>query len=177
MRFHTLSIVFWAVPRTVISIVFALSVIPALANDCAVAAKSAMVATAQKPLSTITTKTSAQGKQSVTRTVQTETNKYVQVESGEWYSMDIAIKDLIDNSKSTKVVCKRSGSDMVNGQPTIVYEVQIDTEGIIMESKMWVSAQNLILKSEGNEGTSHYTTIYDSSHVTPPTNAKRMGGN
>jgi len=66
---------------------------------------------------------------------------------------------------------------MVNGQPTIVYEVQVDTEGVSMDSKMWVSSQNLIVKSEGNDGASHYTTIYDSSHVTPPANAKRMGGN
>ena len=49
-------------PRTAISIVFALSAIPALADDCAIAAKNAMLATAQKPLSTSTTKTSAQGK-------------------------------------------------------------------------------------------------------------------
>ena len=177
MKFRTHSIVFGTVPRTAISIAFALSAIPALADDCAVAAKSAMVATAQKPLSTVTTMTSAQGKQSVTRTVQTETNKYVQTESGEWYSMDMAIKDLIDNSKSTKVVCKRSGTDMVNGHPAIVYELQIDTEGTIMENKMWVCSQNFILKSEGNFGTSHYTTVYDSSHVTPPANAKRMAGN
>jgi hypothetical protein len=40
----------------------------ALAEDFAVAAKSAMVATAQNPVSTVTTKTSAQEKQTVTRT-------------------------------------------------------------------------------------------------------------
>ena len=164
-------------PRTAISIVFALSAIPALADDCAIAAKNAMLAAAQKPMSTITTKTSAQGKQSVTRTVQTETNKYIQLESGEWYSMDIGIKDLIDDTKSTKVICKRSGTDMVNGQPAIFYELQLDLDGVTMETKTWVSSQNLILKSEGIEGGSHYTTVYDSSHVTPPANAKRMGGN
>jgi hypothetical protein len=136
-----------------------------------------MLTAAQKPMSTITTKTSAQGKQSVTRTVQTETNKYVQLESGEWYSMDIGIKDLIDDTKSTKVICKRSGTDMVNGQPAIFYELQLDLDGVTMETKTWVSSQNLILKSEGIEGGSHYTTVYDSSHVTPPANAKRMGGN
>jgi hypothetical protein len=160
------------------SIVFAFSAMPALADDCAVAAKNAMLATAQKPVSTITTKTSAQGKQSVTRTVQTATNKYVQTESGEWYAMDIAIKDLIDDTKSTKVICKRSGSDMVNGQPAIFYELQLDMDGITIENKVWVSSQDLILKSAGSDDQGwHYITIYDSTHVTPPANAKRMGGN
>jgi hypothetical protein len=171
MKSHMLSSAIGAICATV---AFSQS---ALADDCAVAAKSAMLATAQKPVSTITTKTSAQGKQSVTRTVQIETNKYVQMESGEWYSMDVAIKDVIDNTKSSKVMCKRSGSDMVNGQPAIFYELRIDTDGTIMESKIWVSSQNLVLKSEGIQGASHYTTVFDSSHVTPPANAKRMGSN
>jgi hypothetical protein len=168
VKFHTPSI---------LAIAFALSAIPALADDCSVAAKNAMLATAQKPVSTMTTMTSAQGKQSVSRTVQTQTNKYVQRENGEWYSMDIGIKDLIDDSKSTKVICKRSGTDMVNGQPATFYELQIDEEGINSEIKMWVSSQNLILKTEGNPGNLHYTTLYDSVHVTPPANAKRMGSN
>jgi hypothetical protein len=149
----------------------------ALAEDCAVAAKSAMLATAQKPVSTMTTKTSAQGKQTVTRTVQTETDKFVQTENGEWYAMGIAIKDLIDDTKSTKVVCRRSGSGMVNGQPAIFYELQLDSDGTALETKMWVSSGGTILKSEGTQGTVHYTTVYDAAHVTPPPNAKRMGGN
>jgi hypothetical protein len=169
MKVHMLSPAIGAICATV-----ALSQ-PALAGDCAAAAKSAMLATAQKPVSTITTKTSAQGKQTVTRTVQTQTDKYVQLESGEWYAMGIAIKDLIDDTKSTKVICKRSGSDMVNGQPSTFYELQLEMEGTTLDSKMWVSSQGFILKSEGNEGTFHYTTVYDLSHVTPPPNAKRMG--
>ena len=150
---------------------------PALPDDCAAAAKSAMLATAQKPVSTITTKTSAQGKQTVTRTVQTQTDKYVQLESGEWYAMGIAIKDLIDDTQSTKITCKRSGSGSILGQPAMFYEIEADAEGTIMESKIWVSSQNLILKSEGVQDNFHYTTVYDSSHVTPPAYAKRMGGN
>jgi hypothetical protein len=153
----------------------------ALADDCAAAAKSAMLATAQNPVSTITTKTSAQGKQSITRTVQTQTNKYVQVESGQvdgqWYAMDIGIKDLIDDTKSVKVTCKRSGGDSVNGQPAMIYELQVDRDETTTQTKIWVSPQNIILKSEGDEGGFHYTTVYDPSHVTPPPNAKRMGSN
>ena len=127
------------------------------------------------PVSTITTKTTAQGKQSVTRTVQTEKNKYVQTESGEWYSMDIGIKDVIDDTKSTKVMCRSGGTDTVNGQPMISYELKTDNEGTMREYKIWVSSQNLILKSEGIQDTSKYTTVFDSTHVTPPANAKRMG--
>jgi hypothetical protein len=161
----------------VISTIFATSAFPALADDCAVAAKSAMLATAQKPLSSLTTKTAAQGKQSATGIVQTETNKHVQVESGQWYVMDITIKDLIDSANASKVICKRSGSETVNGQPAVWYEVQVDTEGVTLNDKIWVSSKNFILKSEGDLNGSHYVTVYDFSHVTPPANAKRMGGN
>jgi hypothetical protein len=83
--------------------------------------------------------------------------------------------DLIDDTKSTKGICKRSASDIVNGQPATFYELQLDTEGTILESRTWVSSKGFISKSEGDEGTIHHTTVYDSSRVTPPPNAKRMG--
>jgi hypothetical protein len=148
---------------------------PALADDCASAAKSAMSNSGRTPVTIAITKTSAQGKQTTTRQVQTVTNKYVQTENGQWYVMNIAIKDLIDDLDGATVTCHRSGNDTVNGETATVYNVQVDAEETMKNNKIWVSPKNLILKSEGTIEDAHYTTLYDYAHVTPPANAKSMG--
>jgi hypothetical protein len=101
--------------RALMSMVCLAVSVPALADDC-VAAKSAMLDTGHRPVSVTSTTTDAQGKQKVTRTVQTVDNKYVQTEDGKWYSMGIAIKDLNDNTKTAKFTCRRTGTDNVNGE-------------------------------------------------------------
>jgi hypothetical protein len=149
---------------------------PAMADDCAAAAKSAMFNSGRTPVTITITKTDAQGKKSTTRQVQTLTNKFVQTENGKWYAMNIAIKDLTDDLSTTKVTCHRSGSDSVNGEVATTYEVQVDLEEVMKDNKIWVSSRNLILKSEGHIEGAHYTTEYDYAHVTPPANAISMGG-
>lgn len=146
----------------------------ALADDCP-AARSAMLDTGHRPVSKTVTQTNSQGKQTVTREVQTETNKYVQTADGKWHSMNIAIKDLNDLS-SAKLTCRRDGSDTVSGEPTVVYAVHIDDEGTVKDMKIWVSSRNLILKAEGKNGASSYTVMYDFSHVVPPAGAIPLGG-
>jgi hypothetical protein len=149
---------------------------PALADDCASAAKGAMLNSGRTPVSVTMTKTDAQGKKTTTRQVQTATNKYVQTENGKWYAMNIAIKDLVDNLDTTKLACRRSGSDTLNGEAVTTYEVQEDVDETLKDNKIWVSSRNLILKSEGNIEGAHYTLLYDYAHVTPPANAVSMGG-
>jgi hypothetical protein len=129
------------------------------------------------PVSTITTKTDSQGKESTTRTIQTLTNKYVQTENGKWHSVNISIKDLIDDLNTTKVTCRRSGGDTVNGEPAATYEIQAGNEDVMIDSKIWVSSKNLIMKSEGSIEGARYSTVYDYAHVTPPADAARIGGN
>jgi hypothetical protein len=152
-------------------------VVPAWANDCAPAAKSAIWNSGNTPVSTTSIKTDSQGKKSTTRTIQTITNKYVQTANGKWYSMNISIKDLIDDRSTTKVTCRRSGSDTVNGEQAATYEVQLSTDDVMDDSKIWVSSKNLIMKSEGSIEGARYTTVYDYAHVVPPADAARMGGN
>jgi hypothetical protein len=149
--------------------------VPALADDCALAAKSAMLNSGHTPVTATTTKTDSQGKKSTTRTIQTLTNKYVQTENGKWYSMDISIKDLTDNT--AKLTCRRSGGDTVNGEPAATYEVQMGNDDAMNDRKIWISSKNLILKSEGSIEGAHYSTVYDYAHVTPPADAARMSGN
>jgi hypothetical protein len=160
--------------RALMLMVCAAVTVPALADDC-VAAKSAMLDTGHRPVSVTSTTTDAQGKQKVTRTVQTVDNKYVQTADGKWYSMGIAIKDLNDNTKTAKFTCRRTGTDNVNGEPAAVYEVHMDDNGTIVEQKIWVSAKNLILKAEGSVNGVRYSSVYDFSHVAPPANATAMG--
>lgn len=150
--------------------------IPALADDCASAAKGAMLNSGRTPVSITMTKTDAQGRKTTTRQVQTVTNKYVQTENGKWYAMNIAIKDLVDNLDTSKLTCRRSGSDTLNGEAVTTYEVQEDVDETLKDNKIWVSSRNLIVKSEGNTDGAHYTLLYDYAHVTPPANAVSMGG-
>lgn len=162
--------------RIFILMATAISTMPALADDCAITARNAMLATYRNPVSTITTKISADGKRSVSRTVQTEAVKYVQLPSGEWYAMDISIKQLMDNAAAEKVTCRRSGSDLVGGLPTIFYELHVESDLVSSDLKIWVSSKHQVVKSEGGaEDGAHFTTLYDNSHVTPPAHAKRMG--
>lgn len=148
----------------------------ATADDCASAAKGAMLNSGRTPVSITMTKTDAQGRKTTTRQVQTVTNKYVQTENGKWYAMNIAIKDLVDNLDTTKLTCRRSSSDTLNGESVTTYEVQEDVDETLKDNKIWVSSRNLILKSEGNTDGVHYTLLYDYAHVTPPANAVSMGG-
>jgi hypothetical protein len=148
-----------------------------LADDCATAAKSALVNSGSTPVSITTTKTDSQGKKSTTRTIQTMTDKYVQTANGKWYSLNLAIKDLIDDTKTTQVTCRRSGADTVNGELVPTYEIQLIDDDAKNDTKIWVSSKNLITKSEGNMEGARYSAAYDYAHVAPPANAVRMGRN
>ena len=149
---------------------------PALADDCASAAKGALLNSGRTPVSITMTKIDAQGRKTTTRQVQTVTNKYVQTENGKWYAMNIAIKDLVDNLDTAKLTCRRGGSDTLNGEAVAIYEVQEAVDEALKDNKIWVSSRNLILKAEGNTDGAHYTLLYDYAHITPPANAVSMGG-
>jgi hypothetical protein len=161
--------------RFFVVLIVSAAAVPALADDC-VAAKSAMLETGHRPVSVTVTTTNAEGKQKVTRTIQTADNKYVQTENGKWYSMGIAIKDLNDNTKTAKFTCSRTGSDSFNGESAAVYQVRMDNDGTIVDQKIWVSSKNLILKADGSVNGVRYSSVYDFVHVTPPANATAMGG-
>jgi outer membrane lipoprotein-sorting protein len=161
-------------PRALIALAFTALTAQALADDCATV-KSAMLNSGHTPHSVILTRTDGQGKNTVTRQVQTVDNKYVQRPDGKWYAMNIAIKDLNDDLSGLQT-CRRSGSDSVGGELTAVYEVRMKQEDEVTDQKLWVSSKNMILKSEGTVDGAHYTTEYDYAHVTPPANAIPMGG-
>jgi hypothetical protein len=160
-------------PRLLIALVFVAVSAPAPADDCAVL-KSALLHSGHTPHTAVITKTDAQGKQTVTRQVQTLDNKYVQLPDGKWYAMNIAIKDLDDDTADVQTCCGM-GSDSVSGEPTVVYAAHL-TLGEVTEQKFWVSSKSLVVKSEGVSGATHYKVEYDFAHATPPANAISMGG-
>lgn len=159
--------------RTLVALGLAVLTAPALADDCTTV-KSAMLNSGHTPHSVQITKTDGQGKKTVTHQVQTVDNKYVQLPTGKWYAMNIAMKDLNDDLSGVQT-CRRSGSDSVGGESTAVYEVHSTIQGSASDSRIWLSSKNLILKSEGIIQGAHYTTEYDFSHATPPANAVSLG--
>jgi outer membrane lipoprotein-sorting protein len=160
-------------PRIVIALAITVLAAPAVADDCTTV-KSAMLHTGHTPHSVLVTKTDGQGKKTFTRQVQTLDNKYVQMPTGKWFAMNIAMKDLNDDLSGVQT-CRRSGSESVGGDSAIVYDVHTNLEGSINDSRVWISSKNLILKSEGLVDGAHYTTAYDFSKVTPPPDAVSLG--
>jgi hypothetical protein len=160
--------------HVLIALAFGVLTAPALADDCTTV-KGAMLNSGHTPHSVLITKIDGQGKKTVTQQVQTVDNKYVQLPNGNWYAMNIAIKDLNDDVSGV-LTCRRNGSENVSGESTAVYDVHMSIEGSISDTRVWVSSKSLILKSAGVIESAHYTTEYDFSHVTPPANAIAMGG-
>lgn len=160
--------------RSVTLLAFLTLSLPAIADDCT----SAMVTTAQSPVSTLTIKTDARGKQTKFGMVQTSTTQYIQTEDGQWHSVGVTVKDKIDATnedlKTAKITCRREGMDLVNGVPATAYAVHADRDGDISDTRLWIS-NHRIGKSEGTSEGADYTTSYDYTHVVPPANAKPMG--
>jgi hypothetical protein len=153
----------------------ALLSLPASADDCA----DAMRATAQRPVSAVTTKIDAQGKKSTLGMVQTMTTQYIQTTDGQWHSVGVTVQDKIDAAaddlKTSKFTCGRTGIGLVNGVPATIYAVHRDSDGDVSDYKVWVGSNFLVLKTEGAEEGAHFVTLYDYTHVNPPANAKPIG--
>jgi hypothetical protein len=161
--------------RLVTVLTFAILSAPALADECS----SAMLASAQKPVSMQATETDAHGKQKQMRMVQTANTVYILDENGQWKSMSATLKEKYDATvgelKTSKTTCQRVGSDSVNGASTTVYAVHVDNEGSISDNKIWVAANQLVLKSDSLIEGTRYVSVYDYAHLTPPANATPVG--
>jgi hypothetical protein len=157
-----------------IALAFAVLTAPALADDCTTV-KSAMLNSGHTPHSLLLTKTDGRGKKTVTRQVQTTDNKYVQTPDGKWYAMNITMTDLNDDLSGV-LTCLRNGSESLGGESSAMYDVHMNLQGSVSDSRVWISSKKLILKSEQVIEGVHYTTEYDFDHATPPANAISMGG-
>jgi hypothetical protein len=157
--------------------VFGLTATPAFADDCALVI-AALTASAKTPSNSTITHTGPGGKPVINHMVQTATAKYVETD-GKWKSMNVSIQETLNGMnemiKTAKMSCHRTGAESVNGQPVTVYAVHVENQGTTSDSKIWVSAKNLQLKSEMTVGDTHFVTTADYDHVQVPTNATPMG--
>jgi hypothetical protein len=151
--------------------------IPACADDCAPVV-AAMTASAKTPSSSTITETDARGNQTVSHAVHTETTHYVE-SNGKWLSMALSSQEVLDRMtemlKTVKMTCQLAGAETVNGQATKVYIVHTGNEGTVSDNKIWVSLQNLQLKSENNVEGTKYSSVVDYSNVQPPAESTPMG--
>ena len=149
--------------------------LPALADECG----TALITTAQAPMTMVETRTDAQGKKATAHSVQTATAKYIQTPDGVWRAIPVTIKEKLEHAdedlKRAKTTCKREGADVVGGAPVTVYVMHMETDDRISDGKIYVTAAHLILKAEMDISGAHYSTSYDYAHVTPPADAKPMG--
>lgn len=147
------------------------------ADDCA-PVSAAMMAAASLPYSETVTTADAGGKPTTSHIVQTATTKYVE-RNGQWTSLPISSADLMDELKeklkTSKMTCKRGGTEAVNGQPATIYVVHDVTDGDVSDGTLWISAQNRELKGDMNVGGRHFITLFDYDHVQAPAGAKPIG--
>jgi len=159
--------------RFLILLVFAGLTTPAMADDCT----TALRASVQKPVTTLTSREDGHGNLIQTRVVQLPEVQYVQTTDGQWHSVATSIKERIDTAtedlKTAKVTCERSGTGTVHRTATVVYLMHEDNGGDITDSKVWIAA-NLIMRSDITLAGAHYTTLFDYAHVSAPANAKAL---
>ena len=159
------------------ALVLVLTAAPAWADDC-MQPTAAMMVGAKTPYSETIVSPGPGGKMVTSHIIQTATTKYVE-RNGSWTSLAVSSADLVDTLnemlKTAKISCKRTGTEQVNGQPTTIYSVHIENEGIVTDSTVWISDQNRQLKSETTAGGKHFSSTFDYDHVQPPAGAKPVG--
>ena len=159
------------------AVVLVVSAAPAWADDCT-QPTAAMMVSAKTPYSETIVSSGPGGKMVTSHMVQTATIKYVE-RNGGWTSLPVSSSDLVDTLnamlKTAKTICKRTGTEQVNGQPTTVYTVHMENHGVITDSTLWIAAQNRQLKSDMTVDGKHFSATFDYDHVQPPAGAKPVG--
>jgi len=147
----------------------------ALADECT----TSMLTTSKAVFSSVSTKTDAQGKHSQSRMTQMQSMQYVQTGDGQWHSIAMTLKELVDTTndlvKTAKITCHREGSDSVNGVATTVYAAHVENEGSISDSRVWIASNHLLMRADLNIEDVKYSTLYDYTRVSAPANAKPIG--
>ena len=159
------------------AIVFVVSAVPAWADDCT-QPTAAMMVSAKTPYSETILSPGPGGKMVTSHVIQTATTKYVE-RNGSWTSLPVSSSDLVDTLndmlKTAKITCKRTGAEQVNGQQTTVYSVHMESQGVVTDGTLWISAQNRQLKSDTTVAGKHFTATFDFDHVQPPAGARPVG--
>lgn len=158
-------------------VVLVVSAAPAWADDCT-QPTAAMMIGAKTPYSETIVSPGLGGKMVTSHMVQTATIKYVE-RNGSWTSLPVSSSDLVDTLndmlKTAKITCKRTGAEQVNGQAATVYTMHMESQGVVTDGTLWISAQNRQLKSDTTVNGKHFAATFDYDHVQPPAGAKPVG--
>lgn len=164
-------------PVCLAALALVIAVTPAWADDCT-QPKAAMMVSAKTPYSETIVSTGPGGKAVTSHLIQTATTKYVE-HDGRWTSLPMSSAEIVDALndmlKTAKITCKRTGAERVNGQPTTIYTVHLENEGVVTDSTIWISDQNRQLKSTTTSGGKQFSSTFDYDHVQPPAGAKPLG--
>ena len=160
--------------RIALALLATMTATPALADDCD-AVKAATIAAAETPHTAVQT-TTASGKTITGSVIQTETTSYVQV-GGAWHASPMSAQDRLklvtDNFKTAKITCTKVGTDTINGEPVTVYANHLENQGVVADSKIWISAKGLPLKTENHlAGGTDSVSTSDYEHFAPPPGVK-----
>jgi hypothetical protein len=160
--------------RMAFALLATMAATPALADDCDVV-KAATIAAAETPHTSVQTATT-NGKTVTSSVIQTQTTTYVQI-GGAWHASPTSAQDrlklITDNFKTAKITCTKIGTDTINGEPVTVYANHLENEGVVADSKIWISARGLPLKTENHpEGGAASTSTSDYEHYAPPPGVK-----
>jgi len=152
-----------------------LLVTPAVADDCA-APTAAMRLVPTKSYTATNTSTRA-GKAQTSHAVMADGVLYIQI-AGVWHKSQVTAKQMLDRVndglKTSKMTCKRTGSEIVAGQPTTIYSVHNVNQGMVSDNRLWISAAGLPLKAEADMGADVGVIVstYDYGHAAVPPGAK-----
>ena len=144
---------------------------PALADDCG-PLFDAIAKTARTPHTATITRVE-DGKAITSRMVQTKDRKYIEV-NGEWRWMPIPAdleQQLKEMRETTKITCRKLGSEEVDGQPTTVYTTRVVDLDQVSENELWLGADGLPVKITSMAEGKTFTSILDYKHVRAPVNA------
>ena len=169
---------FFEFNRTVIAAaLIVVSATPAWSDECT-QPTAALMFSAKTPYRETIVSPGPGGKSVTSQIVQTATTKYVE-RDGRWTSLPVSSSDLVhafnEMLKTGKMTCKRIGTEQINVQLTTKYTVRIETEGIVTENTLWISAQNRQLKADTKVNGKQFAVTFDYDHVQPPAGVRPVG--
>ena len=147
---------------------------PALADDCA-APIAAMRALPSKSYTTTNTDSRA-GQIHTSHAVMVNGQLYIEI-AGTWRKSHMTAKAMLDTIndglQTSKMTCKRGGSETIAGQFATIYDVHNVNQGHASDNRLWISAAGLPLKTENHiQGGMVVVSIYDYAHAVVPPGVK-----
>ena len=154
----------------------ALLAAPAYADDCAAPIAAMRLAPTRSYTGTSITSTHG-GHTSTNQIVLVNGRLYLQI-GGAWRVSPMSAQQMLamvnDNLKTSRMTCKRGGSETINGQSTTIYMIHNVNQGFTSDNRVWISSAGVPVKTEVNMGADGGTIVstFDYSHAAVPPGVK-----